>query len=776
MLTLLPTQLKGFPISLAVIMLCWLMFITLFKRKEARILKKSPLDIPLTYLVILLSFSVVTTLLTLSYAPITFVFLKWFQSIPSIFTTYPEDRFISAIHSYRTLVIGIAFFYLLLFYLKEHDKNCDRIITTLLIASGFMSGYGLIQYVTQWNLLEYWKHISPNLTRINSTFTDPNTYGVYLILVIPIVIAKVLSARGVSFIKYSGLIFLLLLNLLWTGSRAAWFSFVLSSIFMVIIISFSRMRKEISYQFIRNHFTKISIILLIVGISTTIILIIISTQNPTTTDLSQHKSYWDVLKFSLNTHADADTILKNRIPLWQAAFAMVTYQPLVGIGIGSYPFWLEYFLKPGVTTFLRIAYAHNYYLQFAAELGLIGFGLFLWLIIVIFIIGWKAIRNNGLVPLGLLTGLIAFLLAQLTQHSLVQVEMQLLFWIPVALLTSLSPDCSSTTTFRHETNLQRKNINVISAKANIGVFILLLIAVYGYNSITSDKVKDRLDYTVGMYKPEQNSGYYFRWINKLAYKKIGIRARKFTLPILTYRLDTTQYPVTVSIYLNHTLIDRLTLTRNGWGEYEFIVPNTIPSSKPGKKDAVLSILVDKTWNPWQRQEGTTIWDYRRLGIGVAQIQWAQPMEPTDHLELDLGNISARPYLATGWFADELTADKRTSYIWSQGTRSELFLPLIPEKNYAGILRVMPFVYPNAPPQIIHIFMNNFPLQSITLKNEWSWQEVKFSIPSYTLSTTANNILKLEYSRVNVPKDVIPDSIDTREIAVSCDSVIVIPEP
>ena len=85
---------------------------------------------------------------------------------------------------------------------------------------------------------------------------------------------------------------------------------------------------------------------------------------------------------------------------------------------------------------MQVANAHNYYLQVAAELGLLGLIVFLWIVAMIILIGWKATRNYGLIPLGLLTGIIGFLLALLTQHALVQMEIQFLFWIPIALLTS----------------------------------------------------------------------------------------------------------------------------------------------------------------------------------------------------------------------------------------------------------------------------------------------------------------------------------------------------
>jgi hypothetical protein len=494
-------------------------------------------------------------------------------------------------------------------------------------------------------------------------------------------------------------------------------------------------------------------------------------------DFSKHKSYWEVLQFSLNTHADADTILKNRLPLWHAALNMVVNQPWVGIGIGSYPFWLEFFKGENVTTFLKIAHAHNYFLEIGAELGLIGLGLYLWLLFLIFKTGWDATRRFGLLPFGLLTGILAFLLALLTQHALVQIEMQFLFWIPVALLVNYTGSTRQDARCPiqdapSEPQIPNPKFQTLKHYTAIGMFILFLFCVYIYNYITPDKMKNLVDNSVGMYKAESNSGYTFRWINRIAYKKVVIRGRSFTLPILVYHSDLNQNPVNLQLYLNNDLLDNLNLTQPGWSEHQYTVPASIPTSPDGTNNAVLSITVDRTWNPWQKKAGAaSFWDYRRLGVGIARLRWTTPLPPVDQLALDLGTPKARPYLALGWYADELSGDKKSSFIWSQGAVSQIYLPLIPGKNYELYLRLLPFVYPNAPTQSVKISLNNQLLQSYTLQNDWTWQEITVQIPSTVLTTTVN-ILNLEYSRINAPKEVIPNSIDPREIAVACDSVIV----
>ncbi|MFB3896266.1 MAG: hypothetical protein ACE14V_08185 [bacterium] len=430
----------------------------------------------------------------------------------------------------------------------------------------------------------------------------------------------------------------------------------------------------------------------------------------------------------------------------------------IGIGIGSYPYWLEYFKQKQVTTFFRISHAHNYYLELLSELGLLGLALFFWLLYLIYKSGWKSIQQAGLVPLGLLTGITAFLIALLTQHALVQIEMQYLFWLPIALLITYPGIKEAESRFR-------------IPKQGIVIFFLFLFCAYGYNLIAPNDMKKWLDDSAGMYKSESNSGYTFRWTNRVAYKPIVIRSRSFTLPILVYHPDMTQNPVKLQIYLNRELLDTIAVTQSGWSEHTYMVPESISISPDETKNAVLSVIVSRTWNPWQKSGGATLWDYRRIGAGIAFIQWAHPLQAVDHLALDVGTLDAQPYLVYGWYSNEFSGDKKTSFVWSQGPISKLYLPLLPNQDYLLRLRLLPFVYDNAPEQHIKISINDKYLQSNPIINSWDWQEITTLIPAAALNSTAN-ILNLEYQHYVAPKDVIPNNIDTRQIAVACDSVIV----
>lgn len=89
--------------------------------------------------------------------------------------------------------------------------------------------------------------------------------------------------------------------------------------------------------------------------------------------------------------SDENYAIVERLAHWQAAWRMVSNNPLLGVGIGNYvPVYPAYAL-PGWED--PLGHAHNYYLNIAAEAGLIGLGGYLFLWGAIFWHGWRVYRE-----------------------------------------------------------------------------------------------------------------------------------------------------------------------------------------------------------------------------------------------------------------------------------------------------------------------------------------------------------------------------------------------
>ncbi len=89
--------------------------------------------------------------------------------------------------------------------------------------------------------------------------------------------------------------------------------------------------------------------------------------------------------------SDENYAIVERLAHWQAAWRMVSDNPLLGVGIGNYvPVYAAYAL-PGWED--PMGHAHNYYLNIAAEAGLVGLGGYLFLWGAIFWHGWRVYRR-----------------------------------------------------------------------------------------------------------------------------------------------------------------------------------------------------------------------------------------------------------------------------------------------------------------------------------------------------------------------------------------------
>ena len=112
---------------------------------------------------------------------------------------------------------------------------------------------------------------------------------------------------------------------------------------------------------------------------------------------------------------DANFAVVERMAHWQAAWQMWTDRPWLGVGIGNYePVYPRYALPLWP---LPLGHAHNYYLNIAAETGVIGLVAYLLLWSVAFVLAWRAIRRGSGWELGVALGVLG-VVVHLSVHNL----------------------------------------------------------------------------------------------------------------------------------------------------------------------------------------------------------------------------------------------------------------------------------------------------------------------------------------------------------------------
>jgi len=141
-------------------------------------------------------------------------------------------------------------FFVLIILNINNFKQIKRFIIVAITSSFLATVYGLVQY---FNLDPFaWSGDVLNSRRIFSTLGQPNFFGHWLIMVLPLSFyALIFIARKMLFKFFIGLtIIMQLVCLIFTYSRAAWLGFLGSMLFLIIFLLFYKRFKKIAFSFI----------------------------------------------------------------------------------------------------------------------------------------------------------------------------------------------------------------------------------------------------------------------------------------------------------------------------------------------------------------------------------------------------------------------------------------------------------------------------------------------------------------------------------------------
>jgi len=131
--------------------------------------------------------------------------------------------------------------------------------------------------------------------------------------------------------------------------------------------------------------------------------------------------------------------------MYMNATNMISQHPLIGVGVNTYAKNYGKYKTKEAEAYahtLDSAYAQNNFFQMAGEMGLIGLGLFFWLLWLLFrelLRYYKDSQDEYLkiVSLSLVACFIAFLINGLTESSLYYSRVAAMFWFFVGISLSL---------------------------------------------------------------------------------------------------------------------------------------------------------------------------------------------------------------------------------------------------------------------------------------------------------------------------------------------------
>ena len=375
-----------------------------------------------------------------------------FVSAIVLSTIFSNNIYLSVVELIKILS-GISLCYMTAFVLKDKKEYSMKV---LLLASLIIALYGFYQYFIGFSdTMKYIESNELNISanelveiknnlnskRIFSTFLYPNSYAGYLIMIIPLALGFLFSAIKLflkdKLTKFK-ILFLVILNLILIvsliltrsvgGLICVLFSLI---VFYLMITGKTKLfygigkyktllttENRIYDKVIAKRFSCKSRYIYLLVLCVLFILLFMLLLS-----LRQDSIF--------NFH-DPNNSVVSRYNYWMGAFNIIKKYPLFGTGLGTFGNMYREFKLPG---WGNTEYAHNFYLQFTSETGLIGLISVLFLFFVILKMMVKNCSYTGIV-----VAVSGFLIHNIVDFDFYMWELNIIFWFLVGL--GISSDIS----------------------------------------------------------------------------------------------------------------------------------------------------------------------------------------------------------------------------------------------------------------------------------------------------------------------------------------------
>lgn len=248
-------------------------------------------------------------------------------------------------------------------------------------------------------------HYNIGLPRASASFPNPNLLGIYMSAFIPLIAGlTILYFKGKSKLFMSFLTILALTGIFLTFSRGAGLAVYLA----ILFLSIAGKRK------------------LLISALIAVFLIFPFVMPKDIKKWAKEVNYNPIV-FMLN---------QDRISIYNNTINMIKHHPFVGIGVNTFSKNYGKYKTESAEKYAPTPdsiYSHNIYLQMAGEVGLLGLAVFIWFLFLIFKNAFNSFSNLKdeylrAVSLSLTACLLAFLVNGLTETSLYNARVAMVFW------------------------------------------------------------------------------------------------------------------------------------------------------------------------------------------------------------------------------------------------------------------------------------------------------------------------------------------------------------
>ncbi|MCS7231223.1 MAG: O-antigen ligase family protein [Elusimicrobiota bacterium] len=415
-------------------------------------------------------------------------------------------------------IVSASVFLINLFF--KDEKVVNNILVYLTVGFIISCIGGILQHFRI--LKGNFGYIYPWFERINGFFSNFNSFGIAISLFLPILFYYVFKTK--SFVYRMIFIILIIfctISLLLSGTRSAAVSVIINLFLIVsVFIIYSKKPLITFLKFLISIFVFLFFVFLISKIF----------HNPG-------------LRRILTTDINSD--LNIRKIYWSTAIDMFLSNVLVGHGIKSYYINFYNFTKKEALS----DNACNTYLHYLAEIGILGFLVFLAVIYIIFRSFFYYLIQRKYFEIIISLSLISFLIVSIFGHHLDSEEISILFWLLLSLI------CVK----------DKKEFKLIKYFLSSLILIFFVTSIYyNYNKLRSFDIFKYRNYA-GIYekeKFEEKEGY---WTDKYAIFNIkGFNKKKIIFEVNRVIKKEQE----VAVFLDNKLYDKIILDKDRWEKIE----------------------------------------------------------------------------------------------------------------------------------------------------------------------------------------------------------------
>lgn len=327
-----------------------------------------------------------------------------------------------SVHPYAGIrALMLLLNYIVIFYLVIHTvRTRTRFRQIVYVISGtgiFLSVFGFMKQ-SGINPFPWWEYsdIGQNSVRLSATYGNPDHLAGYMEMVLPLISAFLLTGyfAGIKKLLFIYTAIFMFTALMLSLSRGGWIGFAAGMLFM--LFCFFRLKKTGKKWFF----------LFMAGILTALIIFLASTP---------------AVERFLTIPVQKEMTMEARLAAWRGVLDMIGDYPLLGSGPGTFADIFTQYQPPGLTA--QFKNAHNDYLHFISETGILLIPLMVWIIFVFYKTGFEKAKSQSRlyrsISIGTMGGISAMLVHSIGDFNLHIPANALLFSVLAGLAVSPLP-------------------------------------------------------------------------------------------------------------------------------------------------------------------------------------------------------------------------------------------------------------------------------------------------------------------------------------------------